>query len=154
MCDSSRSASHKKMRQGMIYPFLLLCLFLWSTYKMVGRIMNTCVVCAEHDESRPHGWRMATRCIFPACAEHDKSCPYGSRLALLNLFVFCEFYLYHLQLSKKTFIFVTKFHHHIILCSLSPLPRWHHPRNTKRTSPYHLPKNTSPIQTIRLMIKL
>ena len=116
--------------------------------------MNTCVACAERDKSCPYGWRMAIDCVFLDGAEHDESCPYGSRPALLYLFVFCEFYLYHLQLSKKTFIFVTKFHHHIMLCSLSPLPRWHHPRNTKRTSPYHLPENTSPIQTIRLMIKL
>ena len=117
--------------------------------------------------------------IYVACAEHDESCPDAWQLVAYSLFVrnminhaltahalpystypfFCEFYLYHLQLSKKTFIFVTKFHHHIILyhiilCSLSPLPRWHHPRNTKRTSPYHLPENTSPIQTIRPMIKL
>ena len=94
--------------------------------------MNIYVACAEHDKSCPYGWRLAIDCVYLGGAERDKSRPYGSRLALLNLFVFCEFYLYHLQLSKKTFIFVTKFHHHIMLCSLSPLPRSPPPRHTQR----------------------
>ena len=103
--------------------------------------MNIYVACAEHDKSRPHGWRMAIDCVFLGGAEHDKSCPhgwrlaidcvflggaehdescpYGSRPALLNLSVFCEFYLYHLQLSKKMFIFTAKSYMIVMLCSLS-----------------------------------
>ena len=85
--------------------------------------MNIYVACAEHDKSCPHGWRMAIDCVFLGGAEHDESCPYGSRPALLNLSVFCEFYLYHLLLSKKTFIFTVKSYRHIMFRSLPPLPR-------------------------------
>ena len=46
--------------------------------------MNIYVACAEHDKSRPHGWRLAIDCVFLGGAEHDESCPYGSRPALLN----------------------------------------------------------------------
>ena len=38
-------------------------------------------VCAERDESRPYGWRMAIRCVVLCKAERDESRPNGWRVA-------------------------------------------------------------------------
>ena len=65
----------------MIPPFRAIFVSLCSSYQIVGVIIHVCFVYAERDESRPYGWRMATRCIFFKYAERDESRPYGWRMS-------------------------------------------------------------------------
>ena len=84
MRDFSRSASPQKMRQGMIYPFLLLCLFLWSAYKIGGVELWMPVLLARNVMNHA---------------------PTAHALSYSIDLWFGDFYPYCLQLSKKTFIF-------------------------------------------------
>ena len=85
--------------------------------------MNTCVVCAEHDKSCPYGWHMAIDCVYLGGRNMMNHAPTAHALPYSTYPFFCEFYLSHLQLSKKIFIFATKSYHYIMLRSLSTLPR-------------------------------
>ena len=53
-------------RRGVIHHVPFPYLFLWFMREMVGWGNHGCVffVCAERDESRPYGWRMASDCVY------------------------------------------------------------------------------------------